>query len=558
MGRNTNTSDIQPLDNAQVGQLAQIQGQAVFYNTGSSKWLRTGSYTAASNLTTAMKANLAAQPDLINASLLTANERAISTAQYYPYAPLPAQRISASSVTVFPCIGYPAEYVSVLAVTSAGAQAIPLPLKSYIISAVGRANSVVASNNTTIFAYTPTSTNTMGSYSTTNGTTWASAALTGLPVFASLDSLQAAYGSGSLCNVGARGRNTSGSANGGFGVFWCGARFIMVVTDNNLMVTSTSTTGLAWSGNTTNAVLGSAALATSDITFYRNGNACILGVSNGSTWRYTTDGGVTWAACPTIGGTLAYTANTFQKVNASTAAKLFYYDNTTTSYWTANTGATWTARTLPLTPDSSTAAAYMGTTAVLTSGSNLTTYRSVDDGATWTPVAFPVGTLNQGGTVYADSSRFYFLPYNSLQILTSSDAITWTIATLPVGAPSATTNNGSIVSFSSNSVLISNPLTAGAGGCFATTDGGVTWATSILNITSFATAMTAGGDVFVTADGLGGGTAVFGGTNGGGSFGNTNGNVISKQTLDAGAQFYKAGASVSPTNTSAFQYMRVE
>jgi hypothetical protein len=70
--------------------------------------------------------------------------------------------------------------------------------------------------------------------------------------------------------------------------------------------------------------------------------------------------------------------------------------------------------------------------------------------------------------------------------------------------------------------------------------------------------MTSGGDAFVTADGLGGGTAVFGGTNGGGNFGNTNGNVISKQTLDAGAQFYRAGNSVSPTNVSAFQYMRVE
>jgi hypothetical protein len=558
MGRNTNTSDIQPLDNTQLGQLAQIQGQALFYNTGSSKWLRTGSYTAASNLTTAMKANLAAQPDLANAALITANERAIVIGAISPYSPLSAQRISASSVSVFPAQKNNSYGCFILAVTSAGAQIIPLALTSYVVTSTQGGNVVVASNNTTIFAYTPTSSTAFGSYSTTNGTTWASAALTGLPAFASLPSTATtAYGSGSQCTISARGRNTQGNSNGSWSVFWCGARFIMVVTDNSLMLTSTSTTGLAWSGDTTTAVLGSALLTSSSISFYRNGNACILGVSNGSTWRYTTDGGVTWAACPTIGGTLVYTVNTYQKVNASTAAKLFYYLNDTTSYWTANTGATWTARTLPFTPDTLTSAAYMGTTALLSSVTAAAgTFRSVDDGATWTPVVFPIGTLTTFGSVFADSSRFYFIPSGQNQILTSSDAITWTITTVTYGGVQPNSGNGGIISFSSNSVLIGGNSSGGSAIFYATTDGGVTWIPSTMDTTGSSTTFAAIGDAFITADGLGGGTAVFGGSNGNGN--SINSNVISKQTLDAGAQFYRAGNSVSPTNASAFQYMRVE
>ena len=557
MGRNTNTSDIQPLDNAQVGQLAQIQGQAVFYNTGSSKWLRTGSYIAASNLTTAMKANLAAQPDQVNAALITANEDSINLAGFFAYCPLPAQRISASSVTVYPSYRANSNYVSILAVTSAGAQSIPLALKSNISSAATGANVVVASNNTTIFAYTPASATTMEAYSTTNGTTWASAALTGLPAFANIPTIQSAYGSGNLCNVGAMGRNTSGHANGSFGVFWCGARFIMVVTDNSLMVTSTSTTGLAWSGNTTVAVLGSAILTPSSITFYRNGNACILGVSNGAVWRYTTDGGVTWADCPTMGGSITYSVNLFQKVNATTAAKLVYCNTTNDqSYWTANTGATWTIRTLPVASSNVSSIAYMGTTALL-SGNN-GTFRSVDDGATWTQVVFPIGILSQNGVVYADSSRFYYIPNAGKQILTSADAITWTIATIATGTPNVNNNTGGIASFSSNSVLLCN-TSSSIGLVYATTDGGVTWAPMTFSAVSFSgTGVISVGDAFITADGLGGGTAVIGGTNGNGAAGSERGIVCSKQTLDAVAQFYRAGPTVSPTNAGAFQYMRVE
>ena len=76
----------------------------------------------------------------------------------------------------------------------------------------------------------------------------------------------------------------------------------------------------------------------------------------------------------------------------------------------------------------------------------------------------------------------------------------------------------------------------------------------ILSSVSTSSQYAQAGDAFISPDGLGGGTAVFGGT-----YGNYNGNVCSQQTFDAGGAYYRAGAiAVTPTNANALVYVRVE
>jgi hypothetical protein len=553
MGRNTNTPDPASLDRYSVGEITQLVGQSVFYNAGTSKWLKTGSFTLGSNLTSATKTGLAAGSTdaAINTALLSANEDAVQTS--IAYCPLPAQRISASSVTVYPGFAYALYTCNILSVTSSGAQPVNVGLTSVAQntnSAGG--NLVVASNNTTIFAYTNTSSSAIGAVSTTDGSTWSSVTLTGLPVFSDISTCRA-YGTSSTSLVTSRGRNTQTNSVG-YGVFWCGARFILIINDvgSTYLKTSTSTNGIAWSGDTTVTVLGSATISQTGFTFYRNGNSCILGGFSSAIYRYTTDGGVTWAACPTISYT--YDSTVFQKTNTTTPAKLFYTKESTTSFFTADTGATWTSRTLPVTATSSSSFAYMGST-LLMAKTSFGVYRSVNDGATFTAVLFPVGTLATEGAVYADAYRFYFVPNSQNQILTSSDGITWTITTVSAGGQTKNGNNGGIIAYSSSSVGITGYSSAtGNEVMYLTTDGGVTWIPTTTTSLGGNAQYSNAGDAFISPDGLGGGTAVFGGT-----YGNYNGVVCSKQTFDAGGAYYRSGATaVTPTNTNALVYVRVE
>jgi hypothetical protein len=247
-----------------------------------------------------------------------------------------------------------------------------------------------------------------------------------------------------------------------------------------------------------------------------------------------------------------------QKTNASLPAKLFYHNLSTGALFSADSGATWTARTLPETPDDGGALAYKGST-VLISRYNIV-YRSVDDGATWTTVTFPAGTLQQGGPVFADANRFYMCPSSQGQILTSTDAITWTIVTVPSAYFYNTGGYGAIISYDSNNVILTGYNgSSGYDICALTNDGGVTWKITTVRYNSSTAMNSFGGDVSVSPDGLGGGTAVFGGQNGGGYYGGNTGNVCSKATAVAGGGFYRTGTNaVTATNAGAYVYTRVE
>jgi hypothetical protein len=540
-----------------VGEITQLVGPNIFYNAGASKWLRTGQFTASANLGTAAKNNLAAGSTSsdINISLLTAIEASITTA--YPHMPVPAQRISSAGVTVIAgCSGTTTPIVT--AVTSAGAQNISLPITSVSVSSATGSNICVASNNTTIFAYSVAPAGgTFVAASTTDGLNWSSITPTGLPSFINISGNKA-YGSSNDadCQNSPIGKGTGGTAR--FAIFWCGARFILIAADvgASQYFTSTSTNGIAWSGDTTTAVLGKSGDATSSvISFYKNGNNCYLNLNDCQ--RYTTDGGITWAS--STGSPFNQAGNQRQKVNATLPAKLFYHNKSTSATFSADNGATWTSRTLPANGGNGTASlAYRGSTVLLNTTGFL--YRSVDDGATWVSAVLPAGTLNNAGVVFGDANRFYFCPQTSPQILTSTDGITWTIVSVPANYFYALSNVGGIISFDSNNVILMGyNSNNGYDICALTNDGGVTWKTTTINYNQLTAATTSAGDAFVSPDGLGGGTTAFGGTNGGGYYGGTTGNVISKQTAVAGGGFYRSGSTaVTPTNANATVYTRVE
>lgn len=536
-----------------AGEITQLIGTPNFYNAGSSKWLRTGTYTAATNLNATTKANLAAASTQtsFNVALLTAYESSLTSA--YPYMPLPAQRISASGVTVIQgCSGSTTPIVTT--VTSAGAQNVSLPITVATASNASGGNIMVASNNTTIFAYGMDGGGTsLVAASTTDGINWSSVTLTGLPTFTDISSAKS-FGSGNNQEIGGFGRRRYGLQR--FGIFWCGARFLMVVGNGtpDLYIASTSTNGIAWSGNTTTTIFGGAPVGSANLDFYRNGNNCYLNV--GSIWRYSNDGGVTWANTAT--NPMGDTAGNYQKVNADTPAKFFYADGSLNARFTSDSGVNWSSRQLPLSSNLSSSLAYKGST-VLQSRSTIA-YRSVNDGATWTPIIFPVGTLASGGAVFADANRFYFCPNNQGQILTSTDGITWTIISLPSNSfsVSAGVPVGGIISYDSNNVvLMGYNGSSGTDICALTTDGGVTWKnTAVTNIGANAD-FTATCDAFVTPDG--GGTTAFGGSAGGGYYGGTTGNICGLTTVTAGGGFYRTGSAVvTPTNANAVMFARVE
>lgn len=544
-----------------VGEIQDLSGVASFYNAGSSKWLRSGVATASSNLSTTAKTNLANAGTAYVPTVLTQSALSLSYNSAGYYASYPIQRISASSVSVVPSCYTSTTAVGVGVMTAAGMQTVATGQTSVRTNGTSSGtNAVVASDNTTIFSYTFTSGTALSAYYTTNGTTWTAGSVTGIPVFntgAAMVAHASRISAEAYTLASLRGWKRAGATgNGQFAVFWCGARFVVLAPDSaqtNYMV-SLSTNGLAWGGDNTTAVIGATVQAvTTDIQFHRNGNSCYLNV--GTAYRYTTDGGVTWAA-----STFAAApdpASYVMQYNTTDAAKLIICTTltSTTAYYTADSGATWSAsRTLP--SNSNGGLYYKGSTVVNSTGSG-TYYVSTDDGVTWTVPSFPVGVLSSSIFFYADANRFYAGVISQPQLLTSSDAVTWTIVTLPqnFNLHRYTTTAGSgIIPFDSNTVvLLGYSNASGYNQCFFTTNGGVAWTGSQYTVS--ATGGNWGvGSAFVSADAGGVGFGM-----GAGSLAGDNNTNVLKADITAGGAFYQTGATaITPLRTGAFSYVRVD
>ena len=551
---NNSTTD---LSRFSIGEIQDLSGVPTFYNAGSSKWLRSATRTASSNLSATTKTTLASAATATDTTIIMQSALAQSYVNSGYYATYPIERISASSISVIPSSYLNTTAVGVGVMTSAGLQTVATGQTSNRTNSTTLGtNAFVASNNTTIFSYCFTSATALSAYYTTTGTTWTAGAVTGIPVFATDGDTtsHASNISSGRTLMGQNGvRRNKAAAATQFAVFWCGARFVLLAPAATNYMVSLSTDGLAWGGDNTTAVIGATARAkTLDIQFYRNGNNCYLNV--GGAYRFTTDGGVTWAACTFVAAPDPSTY--FLQYNQTDPAKLvILVETATTAYYSADSGATWSAdRPLPLL--SYGGVAYRGSTVVCSNATN-NTQVSTNNGTTWVASTLPIGTLSANMIAYADANRFYLGIYNQAQILTSSDGVTWTIVTTPINftiSYVAWGYGGAIIAFDSNTVVIYGYNGANAGNIFfSTTDGGVTWVAGQFVISTTGGGWT-GGNVYLTPDA--GGIAICT---------TAENNLVSpvkaevfKTDVVAGGAFYRTGVTaITPTKVGAFAYVRV-
>lgn len=555
-----NNNALPNLSRYSVGEIVDLSGVADFYDAGSSKWLRSGKSTASSNLNATSKTNLAAAGTASIATVLGQSALSSSTNSRGFYASYPIARISASSISVVPSIFESSTSIGVGVVTSAGVQAVATGQTSIVTATSGFGNGVVASNNTTIFSYCFTSATALSAYYTTTGTTWTAGTVTGLPVFAT-DTFTGAH-AGVISNETYTTASTGGWKRNfaiaygytQFMVFWCGARFVLIGPGATNYMVSLSTDGLAWGGDNTTAVIGATAQGkTTNMQFYRNGNNCYLNI--GTSYRYSTDGGVTWAAS-TFAAAPTPTSY-YMYINHTDPAKMVILLNSgvSTAYYSADSGATWSAdRPFPF---AGPAGVYYRGSTIVASSSGQSIYKvSTDNGTTWVTPTFPIGTLGSTIGFFGDANRFYAGVVGQPQLLTSSDAVTWTLVTVSQNFQlqnRGTISGNGIISFDSNTVvLLGYNSNSGYNQFFSTTDGGVTWTAG-----QFTTTNTGGfwgvGSAYVTPDG-GGVGFVFGMTD----FASGENTNVLKSDITAGGAFYRTGSTaITPIRTGSLSYVRV-
>lgn len=554
---NNSTTD---LSRFSIGEIADLSGIPDFYNAGSSKWAKSGTFVAASSLSVSTKTVLASATTLIAptaASLSAYNQSLLVKGMYSNY---PIQRISASGVSVVPALYENSTYtVGVGVMTSAGIQAVLTGQTSIAVSDAQTGTvGCVASNNTTIFSYCWTGATALSAYYTTTGTTWTAGVVTGTPTFVTNTAATTAWASSSGdTNIYTRNSAKGISYGAGataclFTVVWCGARFLLIGPGAANYVCSLSTDGLAFTGDNTTAVIGGTAQArTTGIAFYRNGNNCYLNV--GTAYRYSTDGGVTWAASTFAAAIPATTA--FYKFNTTDPAKIICgTEGNTNAYYSSDSGATWSAdRPYPVDPYRG--VAYKGSTLVIADGTSM--YYSTDNGTTWNSLIYPLGSFGIIGNVCADAYRFYTGITGQPQILVSADGVTWTIATLPVtynlGSNDYQRGAGSICSFDSNTVILCGQHQGiGVARQWSTTDGGINWTWALPNYKNASYApQPMPGDVYVTPDAGGFGFGL-------GRVKPADQQIFSKADTTAGGAFYRTGAAaITPIRANALSYVRV-
>lgn len=552
MGRNTTTPSPASLDRFSTGEIVDLTGVASFYDAGTSKWLKSGTFVDGSSLSSTTKSILAASATSTSnatVALATANDLGLATSYPVMREDFMIARISSISTTVIlRSLGSSA--VAIMTINSSGATNQTLVSSSQLGSGGTVSSAALLSNGSKFFVYYYTNTSTLACLTSTDGLTWITESLSGLPTISGVDSNSGFWDFSNTNNVnpktGYKYTTTSAASYGSYANLWCGARVLCLTrAGSGNFLASLSTDGLVFGSSDTTAVLGSTSISHANhINFYRNGNNCFLAI--GTTYRKSTDGGATWSAATFAAAPNSSQHNNIPNLTDPTKRIINPGDGNSEGYYTSDSGATWsTNRVFP--QPSRWGIVYKGSTVVSSYADGV--YRSVDDGVTWTPVVFPAGTNVGVGQVCADDVRFYFIPYGGgAQLLTSTDAITWTIRTTP-GTVSGT-GGWSVNKVSSNVVYLTNQLNQG----IFTLDGGVTW--------SFAkTATSDYGNNFygyyqkATTDGPNGGYMICG-LGAGNSYGYNF--LLSSAALTAGGQYYRTGPdAITPVRSGAFSYVRV-
>ena len=555
MGRNTTTPSPQSLDRFSIGEIVDIQGVPDYYDAGTSKWLKSNTFTPSSNLPEATKTNIA-NSSTGASQIALASTLDDSFTNAFPYTLGEIPRISASSISCFACSTTTTSQ-QVLVVKSTGVQLVTTGLVTNATGSSTGATALVVSDNSKFYHYGYTSSTTLGLYTSTDGTTWTSQAMTGLPTF-SFDNNGKVFQTGTSATRFPTGDATRQVNSGGYstwGVVWCGARFVFFGYVGSYFVAYTSTNGYTWADNTS-AVLGTTTAAKlNSVVFYRNGNNCFLKIGATAATVFTADGGVTWAGITRSSNFDSMdTGNTNTRLyrNTTDPAKLLMSNSATvgnTATISTDSGAYFnTDITLPPFSSTYSSIAWKGSTMLFTDFANTVSLKiSTNNGVTFTNVLLPAGTLNSSGQVYADATRFYFFPASSGQVLISTDGVTWTVVSLPSTEGGFSTYYGTgIAYFDTNKVIVADYQ----GYMALTTDGGVTW--KIMS----QSANNSGqggylGNLRVTPDGGGFACSGYGVTN-------ATTRVFSGSSVTAGGSFYKvSAAAIAPLRTDAKSYVRI-
>jgi hypothetical protein len=340
------------------------------------------------------------------------------------------------------------------------------------------------------------------------------------------------YSNGVRCGMGYHTLTSSHSTIFGDRSGWpivhvnCGARIIHIIVRSpsldgggEIFAEAFRTTdGFTFNGTETGAVLGNNGTVNFRFTdypktffFHRNNNSCFLLYS--SLYRFTTDGGVTWAnatGLPSAGSSTQ--ALEFIQTNATNRTSLLGVAVSATSstsgalYVSTNTGQSWTARSLPVISSLTLSAiAYAGNTVIYVAP-NGTAWRSSDNAATWTQISnTTLGVLANPINIVHDGFRFYMLYQGGIGALsTSTDGITWTARSIPVTSLADFTsyynsfnrtsppNQSSSVTYAaatnSSDVMITTTVSSITSRNILSNDGGVTWVvTSNIGATSYST-----------------------------------------------------------------------
>lgn len=452
-------TDIQTLGTKfAVGEIADFVGVPNYYDAGDSKWLRTGVWALASSLP-ATVVNTIKSSNHANVALT-------SNALIDEFAANINGMLPAAVVGNIRCFPYSSNSKGTSAhafvVNSIGAQLVNIGQQTGYSQGTNGCGNVITSDSTKFWSWTAASASAFGVKSSTEGIAWSNETLSGLPTFANISNYQIGGTSTNQCT------NPIGD------VFWststynlvsayCGARHLLIgVNASNQYVATLSSNGTTFGGDQTTTVLGSATVnALPYCWWYRNNNNFYLTVGDVS--RFSSDGGVTWAAA-----TNAPASSYFYRINSTDAARIMSFAvNISAVKITTNSGQSWTNFTLPFTITSPEAiyTCGRGSTWVITSGG--TSYKTTDDGTTWTALNAPLG-FGAISAVYADANRWYMFSSSSSQIAVSTDLATWTIRNIENPSPGLAPNN--FVATDANTVAGCH-----GGNVLYTVDGGVTW-----------------------------------------------------------------------------------